>query len=210
MSIKQNTTYTLPVFMVTTDHVTAATGLSTGLTFSMSKNGAAFSTSSPTVAELDFGWYTIALTATYNDTLGESLFHITATGADPSDLSRMVVANLESDSYGILTHGTYGLSVIHSETSAIHSETTLIHAETTQIHAETTQIHVETSGIKAETTAILSRTSALYHEALGKAVLDTTANTLTLYETDGLTVLGTFTLTTAGSAPIYLTRTPTT
>jgi hypothetical protein len=75
-----------------------------------------------------------------------------------------------------------------------------------------------TAGTKdAEIDAIKAKTDTvnwpditdLKDEALGKWVLDHQANTLTLYRTDGVTVLKTFLLEATGDAvPAYITRTP--
>lgn len=66
-----------------TDHITGKTGLT--LTITLSKNGAAFSTITPTVTDRGSGWYNLALTTAHTDTLGDFVLHITATGADPYD-----------------------------------------------------------------------------------------------------------------------------
>lgn len=72
------------VFMTdSTDHVTGKTGLT--LTCTLSKDGAAFASISPTVTERGDGWYNIALTAAMTDTEGDLALHITSSGADPTD-----------------------------------------------------------------------------------------------------------------------------
>lgn len=72
------------------DHVNGLTGAT--LTITASKDGAAFASISPTVTERGDGWYNIALTSSHTDTTGDLALHITATGGDPSDLVRQVVA----------------------------------------------------------------------------------------------------------------------
>jgi hypothetical protein len=65
------------------DHITGKTGLT--LTITLSKNGGAFSSISPTVTERGNGWYNIALTSAHTDTLGDLALHVSAAGADPTD-----------------------------------------------------------------------------------------------------------------------------
>lgn len=88
--LKQSTTRNLMVFMTdSSDHVTGKTSLT--LTITLSKNGGAFASISPTVTERGDGWYSIALTTGNTDTLGDFVLHITASGADPTDLREQVV-----------------------------------------------------------------------------------------------------------------------
>jgi len=67
--IKQSTTITVPFYVhdVSGDAVTGATFAGTKR---ISKGSGAFAAITATTAELDNGWYTIALTATHTDTLG--------------------------------------------------------------------------------------------------------------------------------------------
>lgn len=89
--LHKDTAADVMVFMrQSADHLTAATGLT--LTCELSRDGSAFATISPTVAEIGNGWYLISLTASHTDTLGDLVLHVTATGADPSD----VIAQVDS------------------------------------------------------------------------------------------------------------------
>jgi hypothetical protein len=96
--IKKNSTPTISFLVVSSsDHITGVTGLSEGATdfaIFVSENGEAFSAdaiSSFTITELAYGWYKCVFDdTTYTDTLGELLFHITATGGDPIDFKMMV------------------------------------------------------------------------------------------------------------------------
>ena len=93
----QATARTITVFMTdSSDHITGKTSLT--LTITASKNGATFSSISPTVTELANGWYALSLTTSHTDTLGDLALHITATGADPADLLMQVVAYNFADS----------------------------------------------------------------------------------------------------------------
>ncbi len=97
MLLKQSTVRNVSVFMTdSTDHTTGKTGLT--LTITASKDGAAFASISPTVTELASGWYSLALTTTHSNTLGDLLLHITGTGADPTDIYAQVVLGLPGDS----------------------------------------------------------------------------------------------------------------
>lgn len=103
--LKQSTARDKMVLMVdSTDHVTGKTGLT--LTIAASKNGAAFASISPTVTERGNGWYSIALTSSHTDTLGDLALHITGTAADPSDPVWQVVAGLpgETVTLAAVTH----------------------------------------------------------------------------------------------------------
>jgi len=95
--LKQSTARNLMVFLTdSTDHVTGKTGAT--LSVSLSKNGAAFSSISPTVTERGDGWYNIALTSSHTDTLGDLVLRATAAGADPIDLREQVFAGLPGES----------------------------------------------------------------------------------------------------------------
>jgi hypothetical protein len=88
---KQSTAKNVMVLMVdSTDHVTGKTGLT--LTITASKDGAAFASIAPTVTERGSGWYSVALTASHTDTLGDLALHITGTAADPADMVLLVEA----------------------------------------------------------------------------------------------------------------------
>lgn len=94
--LKQSTAYNLVVFMTdAADHVAGKTGLS--LTITASKDGGSFASITPTVTELSNGWYKLALTTSHTDTIGDLALHITATGADPTDLAMVVRANVLGD-----------------------------------------------------------------------------------------------------------------
>lgn len=95
-TVKQSTAYDVMVFMVdAADHVSGKTGLT--LTITASKAGAAFASISPTVTERGNGWYSLALTTSHTDTLGDFALHITGSGADPTDLALQVRANVLGD-----------------------------------------------------------------------------------------------------------------
>lgn len=96
MLLKQSTARNLMVFMAdSSDHITGKTDLT--LTITASKDGAAFASISPTVTERGSGWYSLALTTSHTDTLGDFAVHITGTGADATDISRQVVVQIPGD-----------------------------------------------------------------------------------------------------------------
>lgn len=93
---KQSTAKNVMVLMVdSTDHVTGKTGLT--LTITASKDGGAFASISPTVTERGNGWYSLALTASHTDTLGDLALHISGAAADPADMVLLVEARSVDD-----------------------------------------------------------------------------------------------------------------
>jgi hypothetical protein len=94
---KKDTAKNVMVFMTdSTDHVTGKTGLT--LTVTISKDGGAFSAISPTITERGDGWYNLALTTTHLNTVGDTALHITAVGADPTDILLLIEGgNLDMD-----------------------------------------------------------------------------------------------------------------
>lgn len=93
---KQSTAKNVMVLMVdSTDHITGKTGLT--LTITASKDGGAFASISPTVTERGNGWYSVALTASHTDTLGDLALHITGAAADPADMVLLVEARSVDD-----------------------------------------------------------------------------------------------------------------
>ena len=106
--LRLSTATDITILMIdSSDHVTGKTGLAAGLTIYATKAGGTSAAITPTTTELDStnvkGVYKLALTAAHLDTLGEFQLHITASGADPTDLKWQVVTNLsgEQDSHGL-------------------------------------------------------------------------------------------------------------
>lgn len=95
-TLKQSTARNLMVFVTDeADPLSGKTGLT--LTITASKNGGAFGSISPTVTERGSGWYSLALTTSHTDTLGDFALHITATGATPADVLCVVSVRLVDD-----------------------------------------------------------------------------------------------------------------
>jgi hypothetical protein len=94
--LDQNTAANVMVLMVlSSDSKTGATGKT--LSIELSKNGGSFAAISPTVTEVDHGWYSIALTAAMTDTLGDLVLHVNAADCDPTDkVSQVFVAPLNA------------------------------------------------------------------------------------------------------------------
>jgi hypothetical protein len=89
--LTQSTATNVMVFMCSSsDHISSVTGAT--LTITLSKDGGAFASISPTVTERGNGWYNLALTSGNTDTLGDLVLHITATGADATDFLMRVIA----------------------------------------------------------------------------------------------------------------------
>lgn len=94
------------------DGKTGKTGLTPSMVVTISKDGAAFTTISPSVVERGSGWYNVPLSPTNTDTLGDLAFHITATGADPCDFKLPV----EVDRTGLIaTHTAGALAEIRNQ-----------------------------------------------------------------------------------------------
>jgi hypothetical protein len=98
---QSSTAFPLMFYMVlTSDHITGATGLSPTVT--ISKNGASFGSPSGAVTEVGKGWYKVAGNATDTATLGPLALDATAATADPSDaLYPIVAVNPQSTAYGL-------------------------------------------------------------------------------------------------------------
>lgn len=98
---QSSTAYPLCFLLIlSSDHITGATGLSPTVT--ISKNGGAFAGPSGAVTEIANGWYKVAGNATDTGTLGPILLHATGTGTDPVDMMFAVVAvNPQSAAYGL-------------------------------------------------------------------------------------------------------------
>lgn len=109
--IKQSAAANVMVFMAdSTDHVTGKTGLT--LTVTISKDGAAFGSISPTVTERGNGWYNVALVAGDTGMAGDLVVRATSTGADPGERTLNVVANVEADTYGRVGAAGAGLTAL--------------------------------------------------------------------------------------------------
>jgi hypothetical protein len=88
-NLKQSTAKNIMVFITSsTDSKTGLVGAT--LTITISKDGGAFGSITPTVTDRGNGWYNLALTSTHTDTVGDLAFHITASGADPTDFLSLV------------------------------------------------------------------------------------------------------------------------
>lgn len=124
------------------DHVTGATGLT--LTITSSKNGGAFASITPTVTERGNGWYNLALTSGMCDTLGDLAIHITATGADPTDLLLQVVAYNSDDATTLGLKNVGYLPAIQANTSVNASRTAAIQANTKVATSLVTAIQANT------------------------------------------------------------------
>lgn len=150
--LKQSTARNLGVLMTdSTDHVTGKTGLT--LTVTASKNGAAFASIAPTVTELATGWYNVALTTSHTDTLGDLLLHITATGADPSDVREQVVAGLPGESVAVASIAANAVNASALATDAV-TEIQSGLALATDLATLTGYVDTEVAAIKAKTDSL--------------------------------------------------------
>ncbi len=92
LMLKQSTARNREIFMASTVTKAGASGLT--LTITVSKNGAALTSITPVVTDLGSGLYSLALTSSHTDTLGDLTFHITASGADTLDFTDQVVTEI--------------------------------------------------------------------------------------------------------------------
>lgn len=116
-NLQQSTAATVMVFMTdSADHVSGKAGLT--LTITASKNGAAFASISPTVTERGTGWYSLDLTTTHTNTLGDLALHITSTGADPSDIITYVSTGT-FDTVGVIQQLLRNKKVINTATGLL-------------------------------------------------------------------------------------------
>jgi hypothetical protein len=116
--LKQSTARNLMVLMTdSTDHITGKTGLT--LTITASKDGAAFASIAPTVTERGDGWYSLALTTAHTDTLGDFVVHVTASGADPTDVREEVFASLPGDSVTVSSLASNSITAASIATDAV-------------------------------------------------------------------------------------------
>lgn len=84
-------TYHIPITMIqTSDHITGITGAT--VTCTCSKNAGTYATCTGAVTEIANGDYKLAANATDTNTLGTLKIHCTATSADPTDTTILVVA----------------------------------------------------------------------------------------------------------------------
>lgn len=153
MLLKQSTARNVMVLMVdSTDHVSGKTGLT--LTITASKDGGAFASITPTVTERGDGWYSLALTTAHTDTLGDFALHITGTGADATDRSWMVVAQIPGDTItanvtqingGATTGNNATLSL--KAISIVNTTGAALTLENSQVSSTSPVVRVNASGI---------------------------------------------------------------
>lgn len=80
----------LIAFALTSSLGAPVTGLGTGITVQISKNGGAFAASTGTKAEIGSGWYSYELSAAETDTVGPLAVTVTGAGALQANLSYQV------------------------------------------------------------------------------------------------------------------------
>lgn len=97
--LKQSTTYRRSFLMVgSADHVTGSTASSTDVTVVLYKGGStSSSTAAGAISPQGSGWFNIYLTSADVNTVGDLVFHCTATSADPTDFCDQVVTQTFAD-----------------------------------------------------------------------------------------------------------------
>jgi len=119
-TIRYDTAYHLSVFMTDSgDNVSGKTGLT--LSIEVSPHGGGFSTITPTVTELGYGWYDIYLTTNETNSFGDWALHITAAGADPCDMG-YVVAVWEEAVFGAAVEVGGNVAAIKAKTDNLPSD----------------------------------------------------------------------------------------
>lgn len=162
-NLKLSTARDLMIFMTdSTDHITGKAGLT--LTITASKNGGAFASISPTVTERGDGWYSLALTTSHTDTLGDLAIRATGTGADPTDLLIQVVTDLPgatvssvTGSVGSVASG--GITAASLDTDCITAAKIAADAGSEIASAVRTELTTELNRIDAAVTTRLSSAS---------------------------------------------------
>lgn len=126
-AITQNqTAQPLVFFMVlSSDHITGATGLTPTVT--ISKNGGAFAAPSGAISSVGNGWYQVAGNASDSNTLGPLLLHATAGTADPVDDCFPVVAYNPQSANNFIT-GTNGVTQTYDANNFLKVDLEDIHA----------------------------------------------------------------------------------
>ncbi len=83
--LQQSSSAIVTVLMIDeADHITGLPGLT--LTIEISKSFSAFAVITPFVIDRGYGWYELFLTSSHTSNLGDLVMHVTAAGADPTDL----------------------------------------------------------------------------------------------------------------------------
>lgn len=112
-SIKKSTVTSVMVLITSSaDHITGINDLT--LDVVISKNGANFEVIYPNVLSIQNGWYQIDLSESDTDTLGNLVLHITATGADPTDVLFSVVDYTMED-IGLMLNELHTIQGLKSE-----------------------------------------------------------------------------------------------
>lgn len=103
--VQQSTTQlALKFFLVlSSDHISPATGLSGSVTVTICKEGGAFGSPAGAISEIANGWYQVAPNATDTNTLGEILLHAAVATADNCDMiaAEVVAFNPQNANLGL-------------------------------------------------------------------------------------------------------------
>ena len=156
--LKQNQTANVMVLMIDSiDHITGKTGLT--LAVEISKDGGAFATETGnvTVTERGNGWYSIAITGTHTNTLGDLVVSGTSAGADPGERISVVVANIESDTYAKVPSGniadykadTTGLAT-EASIQGVSGDIVSLDSDIADIATDLADIDLELDGLATE------------------------------------------------------------
>lgn len=128
--LKQSTQVTVTIVVVSsTDHISGKTGLSAGLTIYATKAGVSPAAITPTVAEIDSvnmpGNYSLVLTTTHTNTLGELHLSITGSGADPADFYWQVSTYLPGEAATLQADQAVNVTKVDGASLTSHASGTM-------------------------------------------------------------------------------------
>lgn len=225
--LKQSTAVDVTILMIDSgDHVSGKTGLSAGLTIYASKAAGTPATITPTVTELDStnvpGLYKLAFTTTHTNTLGELQLHITASGADPTDVNFQVLANLPGElsatsiqaiwdalTSALTTASSVGKLLVDNINAPISSRlptssyTAPLDSSATisAVNSALDAAGAELSSVPGATGTLRQKINAIFQYLIFKRT--TTSATETLYKADSATSLGTSTVSDDGTTATH-------
>jgi hypothetical protein len=184
-NLQQSTAYNLMVLLVdSTTHINGFAGAT--LVIAASKDGGAFASISPTVTDRGDGWYNVALTTSHTDTLGDLILHITAVGADPTDVVTAIVAasyTVQDIASAVRTELTTELARIDEATSTRLASASYIAPDNSTITSIDTKVDVAVStrlsaaGYTVPPTAVDNATAVRTELAVELARVDTDVST---------------------------------
>ena len=154
--LKKDTAVNVTILMVdSSDHVTGKTGLT--LTIYATKAAGTPASISPSVTELDStnvkGIYKLALTSSHTDTLGELQLHITASGADPTDVKWQVSTYLPGEAATLQADQAVNVTKVNGTSQTAGDLAALINTVAGYVDTEVAAIKAKTDNLPASPAA---------------------------------------------------------